>query len=225
MKLVLLPGMDGTGLLFEPLLKELDSEIGIKVIAYPTDTKLSYRQLTELVISELPLHEDYILLGESFSGAIAYEIAKNTPSHLKGILFLASFVSVPNRLLRFIGWVPLTPLLKIPLPQLFIKRFLLGGNIKIISLFRNVIKQVDSSVLSYRIQQMAQLQGVNGRIEIPACYIAAKQDKLVSPKHITEFQRFAPQSKVYTIDGPHFLAQSKPAECAEIIKKFIVGFT
>jgi len=48
MKVVLLPGLDGTGILFKPFIDALPSEANIQVISYPSATKLSYQELTEL---------------------------------------------------------------------------------------------------------------------------------------------------------------------------------
>jgi hypothetical protein len=40
MKVVLLPGLDGTGILFKPFIEVLSSEIIVQVISYPTEKKI-----------------------------------------------------------------------------------------------------------------------------------------------------------------------------------------
>jgi len=45
MLLILLPGMDGTGIMFEPFLERLSPENQVEVIAYPYDIALSYKEL------------------------------------------------------------------------------------------------------------------------------------------------------------------------------------
>jgi len=45
MKLVLLPGLDGTGKLFAPLIEALPSSIDIQVITYPLNKEQSYNEL------------------------------------------------------------------------------------------------------------------------------------------------------------------------------------
>jgi hypothetical protein len=65
MKIVLLPGLDGTGVLFKPFIEALPSEIDIQVISYPPSAKLNYQELTELVMSQLP-KEQFILVGGVF---------------------------------------------------------------------------------------------------------------------------------------------------------------
>lgn len=49
MNLILLPGMDGTGLLFEPLLEALPGWLEPKVIAYPGHEPLGYAELLPLI--------------------------------------------------------------------------------------------------------------------------------------------------------------------------------
>ena len=65
MKLILLPGLDGTGKLFKPILDALPNSLDIQIINYDADKKLSYNELVEYVKQKLP-KEDYVLLAEDF---------------------------------------------------------------------------------------------------------------------------------------------------------------
>lgn len=65
MKLVLLPGPDGTGRLFEPFLRALPSHLSPVIISYPTDQPLSYAELVRFVRQQVRSDEDYVLLAES----------------------------------------------------------------------------------------------------------------------------------------------------------------
>jgi len=58
MRIILLPGLDGTGDLFKPLLAQLSNDIksNIMVVSYPTDLELSYPALVEYVRGKLPLN-------------------------------------------------------------------------------------------------------------------------------------------------------------------------
>jgi pimeloyl-ACP methyl ester carboxylesterase len=73
--LVLLPGLDGTGKLFAEFLKVIESRIDTLVVAYPSDTPMSYDELERLVLASLPADRPFVLLGESFSGPLAIRIA------------------------------------------------------------------------------------------------------------------------------------------------------
>ena len=49
MRLVLLPGLDGTGELFHPFLKALPSRLTSQVVSYPTEQCLTYKELVPFV--------------------------------------------------------------------------------------------------------------------------------------------------------------------------------
>ena len=107
--LVLLPGMDGTGALFAPLLHELSPAIRPLVVTYPPNERLGYAELAERVETQLPAADDYVLLGESFSGPVATLLAGRHPPGLRGLILACSFVRSPHpslapfrRLARFL---------------------------------------------------------------------------------------------------------------------------
>src|SRR6185369_2945536 len=94
-RLVLLPGMDGTGILFEPLLEILPPELEAQVVSYPTHKPCGYEELAGLVAAALPKDGPFIILGESFSGPLAIMAAHAQPPGLKGIVLCASFARSP----------------------------------------------------------------------------------------------------------------------------------
>ena len=56
--LVLLPGLDGTGSLFGPLLAHLPEHLVPVVVKYPTDKVLYYEQLFPYIREVMPQRED-----------------------------------------------------------------------------------------------------------------------------------------------------------------------
>lgn len=94
MRLVLLPGMDGTGELFAPLLGALPPDRA-SVVAYPRDVVLSYDELVAFVVQRLPVEEPFVLVAESFSGPIAVRVAAQHPAGLRGVVLCANFVVGP----------------------------------------------------------------------------------------------------------------------------------
>ncbi len=96
--LVLLPGMDGTGELFAPLVAALNSGFKTVVVRYPPNEVLSYAELESIARASLPTNEPFFILGESFSGPIAVSIAASAPPGLKGLILCASFVRNPQPL-------------------------------------------------------------------------------------------------------------------------------
>ena len=78
MHLLLLPGMDGTGRLFGPLLRALPPALSPVVVAYPVDQPYGYAELLPLVEAAAPAGAEFVVLGESFSGPLALLLASLT---------------------------------------------------------------------------------------------------------------------------------------------------
>jgi len=223
MKVILLPGMDGTGILFEPLLKMLPRDIDAQIIDYPCNKEKGYKELTDYVKEKLPYNEEFVLVAESFSGPIGYTIASDPPENLKAVVFVSTFISAPNRFIGVLSKLPLTLFLKLPLPSLFIKAAILGKDVEshTIKLFRESLKKVSSRMLAFRIREMAKLQCGVKKILAPCAYIVAKHDKLVSSRHIDEFKKVAPGIEIVKIPGPHFILQTNPQDCAKVVEKYV----
>ena len=112
--LVLLPGMDGTGALFERLVECLGDRLVTTVVRYPGDQFLDYDQLAALVSRSLPEDRPFVILGESFSGPVAIKLAASRPDGLKGFILGASFVRNPWPLMTpMVGLLDFTPMHRI----------------------------------------------------------------------------------------------------------------
>ncbi|NOQ93412.1 MAG: hypothetical protein GQ547_02120 [Methylophaga sp.] len=219
MKVVLLPGLDGTGTLFQPLIKALPKEFDTQVISYPSNRKLSYEQLIELVIEEVP-EEEFILVGESFSGYIAYQVALQKPDNLKSIIFVASFLENPKPyLLGLSRWLPTNLILSVPIPSVIAKIFLLGSTAsnEMIDLFKQAIKHVSPDVLSFRLEEIRQIPKNHKHCEIRAVYLQADNDNLVPKNCVKKFKEVFENIKVIEMKGSHFLLQVNPLACAKVI--------
>jgi len=94
MKIVLLPGLDGTGNLFNPLLKFIPEE-NVVVIALPTQGEQTYSALAEYCKGRMP-REPYILVAESFSGPIGLMLAASEDCFLNKLVLVATFASPPK---------------------------------------------------------------------------------------------------------------------------------
>ncbi len=220
---VLLPGLDGTGLLFHPLLEKLPDHVNKLVISYPTDQCFDYEQLAQWVFSQLP-KDDFILVAESFSGYVAYLIGLKKPNHLQSIIFVASFLTNPNPLLLGLSKViPMSILLKFTIPNFIVKRFLLGGNISqdTIKLFKDAISKVNTKVLTHRLKLLSKLSYPAQTCDVQAIYIQASNDRLVSTQSLEVFKKVFINLTVYEIYGPHFVLQSNPEECVKIIRSIL----
>ena len=96
MKLVLIPGLDGTGDLFAPFVAAL-GEVDTQVISYPPDRAMDYAEHEAHVRSLLPREGEYVLLAESFSGPVGIAIAASNPAGLRGLILCCSAAGGSSR--------------------------------------------------------------------------------------------------------------------------------
>ncbi len=221
LKIVFLPGMDGSGELFGPLLTLL-ADIEYTIIKLPHTGEQDYETLTNYVKSYLP-DENYVLIAESFSGPIAARICSENPANLKAVIFAASFLSTPSKLLLpFARQLPLKLMSKLPLSEFVIKKLLLGDNasIEMINQFRSVLKQLPSKTLQLRIKSLQSLERPIGNIDIPALYLFPTNDRLVSKAKSDEFSQLFSNLIIKEIDGTHFIFQSNPKDSADALLDF-----
>ncbi len=94
-QLLLLPGMDGTGRLFAPLLACLPPSLTAITVSYPLDKPLGYDGLLTLVEEAARGLDDFLVVGESFSGPLALMLASRNPPGIRGVVLCASFVRFP----------------------------------------------------------------------------------------------------------------------------------
>ena len=220
--LVLLPGLDGTGVLFAPFLAQLPTQFETHVIHYP-NACLSPRELAELVLQQVEFTPDTVLIAESFSGLVAIELVKRQIV-LKALIFCASFGKSPRpQLLNTLKHLPLAQLLRLPIPYQALSR--LGMNTQTQYLLSQAMQQVDNSVLAYRFRCLANAPVINltQTYNIPTFYWRAANDWAVPLSNANALKVYFPHLQIHTIaDSGHFLLQTQPAKC---VKQLIQALT
>jgi pimeloyl-ACP methyl ester carboxylesterase len=221
--LVLLPGLDGTGILFEPLLKELSPEITPQVVPLPNHIPMGYDGLVPIVSSYLPSTGPFFLLGESFSGALSLMIAATRPTGLRGVLLCASFIRNPTywpSVLRHAAgaWIfHLTP-------QLAQAKALFAGysTSELRTLLARAHARVPASVVAQRIRSVLALDCKKALQEcpVPVAYIRGTRDTVVPAKNCREILTVNPSVREFVIRAPHLILQTQPRAAAEAIASF-----
>ncbi|MDH5178700.1 MAG: alpha/beta hydrolase [Gammaproteobacteria bacterium] len=229
MKLVLLPGMDGTGLLFRPLLDLLDrTDLSVLVIDYPIDQSLTYTELLPLVRNRLPANEDFILLAESYSGPLALQLIAEEINGHTGTVLVATFVRNPRPLLlRFLPHKLIGLLLHLPIPDFMLRYFLLGpdATTALSALCRQAIRRVKPQVLAARLADISACHPPISNHTHPCLCLIAAQDKLV-PAHCSDDLRNTSRRVQLThLPGPHALLQSQPEACLSAILAHLAWLT
>jgi pimeloyl-ACP methyl ester carboxylesterase len=224
MHLLLLPGLDGTGRLFEPLLPLLRPALVPAVVAYPSDRPGGYEDLLPLVEAAVPEREEFLILGESFSGPLALLLAARHPPGLRGIILCAAFARSPfPTSLRWLRGL-VHPWWFRAMPFALIRRVLLGrfDTVALGQLLRTAIATAHPAVLAARVRAVLAVD-VSAALRVcsvPILYLAAREDRLVSLRSLAHIRRLKPQVDVRTLTGPHLLLQVSPAAAARAVLRF-----
>lgn len=223
--LVLLPGMDGTGNLFEPLITALGSRYAIEVVRYATDQPAGYAELTRYAVQCLPRDADFVLLGESFSGPVAVDIAASRPRGLVGVILCCTFIKNPRP-----GLKPFAPLARLlPLATGAVMSFLLLGRRAtphLRALLESSVRQVSPGVMRRRVAAVLDVD-VTGRmaqVGVPVLYIGGTEDRIVPPSAARLVARVAAGVQFAALKAPHCLLQTVPDEAARLISSTVDGW-
>ncbi len=225
--LILLPGLDGTGLLFRPLLAALPDHVRTKVVAYPTTEQLDLSQLAALVLRQLPA-EKVVLLAESFSGLVALAVLASSPARVRGVIFVGAFAEPPRPLLlRFAPVASPAGRLMQSIPAFFLRRYCVGAQATApeLNALRAAIGAVAPAVLAQRLALIGKRHSfANPAGDVPVYYIKASADRLVPPSCASWFQQRFKRCAVVEVDGPHFMLQANPGDSAAVIAKALRTF-
>jgi pimeloyl-ACP methyl ester carboxylesterase len=226
--LVMLPGLDGTGLVFDPLLKHLNEDIEAQVVRYPADRVMSFQEHVDFARKQLPLKKPFVLLAESFSGPIGLQILSDPPDNLKGVLLVATFARHPTPFFLDAGlYLPQQLILNL-FSKTFLGRFfcLGGASPESVDILQNALKSVKLNVLSNRLKILAELPpppeiSFSG----PCLYLQAKNDLLVPERATVPLKQLLPQLQIEQVPGPHITLLAHPETGAQRISNFISGLT
>lgn len=224
-KLILLPGLDGTGRLFEDLVDALSGDIDCTVVKYPNNAGDDYGNLASFSATCIPESEPCYLLAESFSGPVGVMLAAEH-RNIEGLVLACSFISNPHPALAFTR--PLVPFLPVRNGPAVLKSALALGKWQTPALrekVRNAVSMTPENVLRARLRQVlaVDVREQARKIRAPVLSIKATHDRLVPARTFRLLARCVPQATLVEFEGPHFILQVKPEECARAVKNFIAN--
>ena len=222
LNLILLPGLDGTGITFGPLLKELPSYIRPTILTYPQDREMGYDELLPMVMGQLP-DSPFMLLGESFGSPLAIMIAANRPTGLRGLILCSAFARNPLWLAP--NWLAhLTPPLVCSLydPYVRFKWWRRGGG-PMAAVRLAALTQRTPWVISKRVRSLLRVNVMRELADcrVPVLYVRGERDKLIHRRNMVEMSECLPSMKKAELDGGHCLLKSRPTVAAAAILEFI----
>jgi pimeloyl-ACP methyl ester carboxylesterase len=221
---VLLPGMDGTGTLFEPFVKELPQQVQAVPVRYPNSVHFSYEQLADRVRGELPAGQPYIVIAESYSGPVALQLATRPVGDLRAIVLVASFVSRPLGLWgSLMARLPLTAVFRVRPPRWILRWLLMDPATppEIVSAVQDAIGKVPPEVLAARVKEALKADYSRQAVACPiriVCLIS-ESDRLLGRRASQALRRVSQRIEVVTVRAPHLLLQCAPREGLAAIGK------
>jgi pimeloyl-ACP methyl ester carboxylesterase len=212
MRLVLLPGLNGSSSLFAPLLAQL-GDLPCSVLELPHHGPQSHDNLAKALGDQLG-ETPFVLLGESFSGPLAFRLALRPPSAMKGLILAASFLSPPHPLLPLACRLPIPA--NLPAPAWLLRWLCIEDAAPaVLQLLENEIRHLSPQLVRQRLQAMARLKSPQASLSLPT------RDRLVSHAAAASISVYCRDLRVSRIEGPHFLLQSRPRDCAQAIQQFV----
>lgn len=230
MRCLILPGLDGGGgdWLGE-FVAAMAPRFPAQALAYPDDPGLGYDALTEWAWTQLPAHEPFALIAESFSGPVAIRLAARRPPRLRALALCASFARAPRPpwsplgLAALPAWLRRLPLHRAPLAAIECATLGRWSNPQRRERLRATLAALDPATLRKRLGEIA---GVDARaalaqVEVPTLYLRASADRLVSARSWHEIRQARPQTECVELDAPHFVLQACPQEAAARIGRWL----
>ena len=226
MHLVLLPGLDGTGILFQPLVESLPAGIEPVVIPFPPAEPLDYPDLAKFVAPRLPQSAPFVLLGESYAGPLALQLAAEGAPGIVGVVLCASFVSnptlIPSSLRHLAG-----PWLFRFTPAFIQAKALLGGysSPELRQLLLSAHGIVSARVMTQRIRSILSVDATPAlrATRQPLCYLRGLHDHVVPARNLRRIQAIRPDVQVHLIPAPHLVLQLQPKASADAVSSFIAS--
>lgn len=221
--IVMLPGMDGTGDLFAPIITELGSVMSAIVVRYP-DAPLGYEALIAHARQALPAAGDFFLLGESFSGPIAVALAADGNPRLRGLILSAAFIRNP------LPWTsPIAPLVEVApvtgAPASLLTRALLGqfSTPARRAMICASLAQKSRTTIRARLRAIAEIDMRDrlATVNVPILYLRASHDRIVPESAGDLVMLIKPETTLVTVQAPHFLLQVGFREAARAIRAFM----
>lgn len=230
--MVLLPGLDGTGRLFDLQVRRLSPYFDLRCLMLPEANRQSWQTLSARVaelIRDEQLSRVTYLCGESYGGCLALQIAVSQPSLVERLVlinpasslrsqFWAAWMTrasryVPEWIYRFSGSVALSLLANFDrIQEDWQRRFI------------ETVRPISQDCVTWRLTMLEQFEiapQVLRRLTIPTALIASASDRLLpSVQEVERLQMLLPQSITHRLPGSgHVCLIEEAIDLAQCLKR------
>lgn len=222
---LLLPGLEGSGRLFDRFVATATGGLELRALSYPPDRVRSYAELEAQVRAELPRDRPFALLGESFGGPLALRVAAGRPPGLVGVVLAATFHRRPAAKLVSV-LRPLSPaFFRLPLPAHAVRVLLAGRDAppELVAEVQAAIATVDPRVMARRAHEALRVDATPWlqRCPAPLLFLGGRQDRLLRTGLPIEIRLLRPDAEIRMLDAPHLVLQRQPAEAMRAVEAFL----
>jgi len=220
--IVLLPGLHGTRELLKDLSDQLSLHRTTRPLDYPRDQRFAYAELAAFVRTCVP-DCPYVILGESFSGPIAIEIAA-TDSRVRGLVLASSFARhpLPAQLAFFGGFAAWTP-------KWIVAKALLGRGAapdikaQLSGTLADFLRERE--VVSTRVKELLRVDKRDRleQVKCPVLCLRGRRDWLVRRKSVEVIANAIPNCEVHLLDASHMVLTTHAEVAACLINRFCRG--
>jgi pimeloyl-ACP methyl ester carboxylesterase len=189
--IVLVPGLDGTALLFYRQISFLSEKFKVLTFPLPNHPRCTMLSMVENLYQFIgktlhqPSHNKIFLCGESFGGALSLSFALNHPEVLKGLIIVNSFPRIRNRialqviprLLKIMPWGAMRIVRQFTEWKLHSPHALPED----LAEFHERMKQVEKSGYIRRLEILRtyDIRKRLSEIKVPTLFLASELDRLV----------------------------------------------
>lgn len=226
MKILLLPGLDGTAILFRPFVEALPDWIEPRCIEYASSGPHGYQDLLPQIRAACAGLDDFVILGWSFSGPLALMMASEAPPGLRGVVICSSFVRAPWLPLRWLRWASVAPLARLfPLGSRILTKIGGYGSPDVRRDQAEIYRRVTPSAFAARSRAAlaVDVRAAAAKCQVPVLYIGASHDIVVPPWNAARVKAAVPRAEVVTIRGPHLALRTNASAGVDAVVRFLAG--
>lgn len=229
-RIVLLPGLDGTGALFEPFLSAAPAGVWPEAVALPAEP-LGYAAFAARLADRVRPGPDTVLVAESFSGPIAVALAAR---HQVAALVLCNSFDAPPRPGLLLAPLHAVAAAGAPLffrlrpPAALVRGYMVGPGApdELVERVRAAVASVPPAVLAARLRAVVSVDaaGELARCGAPLLYVRGTEDRLVTEASVRAVLAAARgTAEVARLPGPHLLLQTAPQAAWRAISGWLAG--
>jgi pimeloyl-[acyl-carrier protein] methyl ester esterase len=225
-QLALLPGLDGTGELFFPILPLLRERFEVHVLSYGDEP--GFDDYVASAAEQLPGGVPLSLVAESFSGPVAISLLASKRFDFGPSVLCATFCKSPLPVLsRLAGYMPEKLFGSHALSRTVVDLWVTGSGAEptLVGKAQELLHRVAPETFKRRIGIVDDIDVSEElkSVEVPLLYIQATRDRVVFADSGAEIVKQAQDIRLEKVDGSHMILQTRPERCAELIVEHVLG--